>query len=861
MKHRLVLWLFFGFIGIFFINSSPVSAATDAGWSAGMPDARVTAAPATYADTMPSSRPCANETVAVAHYGTGQACITRMSGWRYGTFVHQYYANTMMANETFFIVSIGTDADFYRVDGMPADDSVHSSAGNTIVVHECCKVLAGDGYASYPDFPGYLQRTHDGYELSDKPAVIAHYADGTDVHGFGIGMSQDGRFAAVQTSNGIALVTLTSGVTRMVSLLVPRSDYGPIPRLELAVTNDGDTVFVGGKPYLGRVFSMIDTSGVCGSGSETVAVIEACPIKDLTSLFESTLPMGYPTGLHLSADGQRLDTVIDRVADGYVRASLYPTGKTPSLVRYLALGDSYSSGEGDTGRDPLTGNKYYEAFTDTDGSDGAPVEACHVSSRSYPFILGADMALDAPQFHSVACSGAETKDIVNDDTYEGQGGRLAMLSKDNRQNYNNEALDTFIPGRVPQDRFIERYTPLAASISVGGNDLQFSSIVADCVYSVTTCSYASDPDKRASLGSAISGMYGKLTAVYSQLMTESPSMKLYVIGYPRFVNADALLCPASTNLDHAERQMIDEGTKYLNTVIEAAAASAGAKYVDIGDALLGHRVCDDPGGYVNAIALLDQEKVETFHPNADGHAAMATAIEHALGTADLTAYEYCADAYPCPKQTNAPTVPDYFNDGSVHPSVPAIPTELVPGGVVTQGVEYVIKDLVLAPLSDVRVEIHSSPDVLATSVTDANGAVNVPITVSGDISTGLHELHLYGTSPSGEAIDLVQIVTVRAPDTPDAPVSSTSDDASNNGVTEPTPSGTISSVDGPASRARTANAAIKPNTIAPGSASDAGWLPATRGDLLVVGASLASVVVGTGLIILGRSLGRAKRSN
>lgn len=66
---------------------------------------------------------------------------------------------------------------------------------------------------------------------------------------------------------------------------------------------------------------------------------------------------------------------------------------------YLALGDSYSSGEGDTARNPADNSKYYRFGTDVNGDsgNGIPREKCHVSTRSYPYILSKGMALGDPK--------------------------------------------------------------------------------------------------------------------------------------------------------------------------------------------------------------------------------------------------------------------------------------------------------------------------------------------------------------------------------------------------------------------------------------------------------------------------------
>ena len=65
-----------------------------------------------------------------------------------------------------------------------------------------------------------------------------------------------------------------------------------------------------------------------------------------------------------------------------------------SELDYLAMGDSYSSGEGDIE------NGFSEFYIKNTGSP----KDCHLSSRSYPYILAKRQNIKGVQ--SVACSGA-----------------------------------------------------------------------------------------------------------------------------------------------------------------------------------------------------------------------------------------------------------------------------------------------------------------------------------------------------------------------------------------------------------------------------------------------------------------------
>jgi hypothetical protein len=88
---------------------------------------------------------------------------------------------------------------------------------------------------------------------------------------------------------------------------------------------------------------------------------------------------------------------------------------------YLALGDSFSSGEGD-----LQGGDWYEPGTDEQGNKDTFEERnlCHLSRRSYPYLVAKKLGylggtLDTPTsaedtdfFHSIACSGAVIHNVI-----------------------------------------------------------------------------------------------------------------------------------------------------------------------------------------------------------------------------------------------------------------------------------------------------------------------------------------------------------------------------------------------------------------------------------------------------------------
>lgn len=168
-------------------------------------------------------------------------------------------------------------------------------------------------------------------------------------------------------------------------------------------------------------------------------------------LFRSTFDVEYP--------------------DGY-RGMKVPGN--PAKLDYLALGDSYSSGEGDTEKNNATGQKYYRQLTDVneDKKQGIPGEKCHISTRSYPYKLAQYMELKqtgTKQWDTVACGGATIYDLngSNSGGYDGQNDRLRDYADKNT--LQKMALNEMIPGRVKQIEFVKKI-PAKGDYADGGRE-------------------------------------------------------------------------------------------------------------------------------------------------------------------------------------------------------------------------------------------------------------------------------------------------------------------------------------------------------------------------------------------------------
>lgn len=462
-------------------------------------------------------------------------------------------------------------------------------------------------------------------------------------------------------------------------------------------------------------------------------------------LFKSTFDVEYP--------------------DGY-RGMKVPGN--PTKLDYLALGDSYSSGEGDTEKNSATRQKYYRQLTDVneDKKQGIPGEKCHISTRSYPYKLAQYMELKqtgTKQWDTVACGGATIHDLngSNSGGYDGQNDRLRDYADKNT--LQNMALNEIIPGRVKQIEFVKKYQPKVITLTAGGNDVGFGKKIQSCIdprVSILTCDWAKN--EMDTLGSQIKGQFDQLVELYKELKAASPGSKIYAIGYPQFItDAEPAACGLNAGaIDLDERRMVVRATQYMNEVIEAAARKAGVKYVDISQALNGGKMCEKHQIYMTGIVGLGEQ--ESYHPNKFGHTVIFVEIAKQLNHESLLTYS----KYPTAgdESVNAPSS-IYFDKGA--PS--SVNTTMLANSKPSKGSKQkvALAKNSLQPGSSARVEIRSKPVDLGSYTVLNDGSMKETITIPDNIPTGYHTLFIYGKSASGEDIKITQTLLVTGKDKED----------------------------------------------------------------------------------------------
>ena len=220
---------------------------------------------------------------------------------------------------------------------------------------------------------------------------------------------------------------------------------------------------------------------------------------------------------------------------------------------YVALGDSYSSGVG-------AGN-----YTSSSGS-------CDRSTNAYGQ-LWANANSPSP-FSFEACSGATTSDVLS--------SQIGALNSG---------------------------TTLV-SMTIGGNDVGFSSVMESCVLdSTSTC--VSDVD--AAESEAESQLPAKLDAVYSAIRSDAPNAHVVVMGYPELY--DLSKSSSCIGLSTTDRTDLNQAADILDGVIQTQAQNYGFTYVDIRPYFSGHEICDS-SSWLHSVNILDID--ESYHPTASG---------------------------------------------------------------------------------------------------------------------------------------------------------------------------------------------------------------------------------------------------
>ncbi|HWM03777.1 MAG TPA: SGNH/GDSL hydrolase family protein [Actinophytocola sp.] len=224
--------------------------------------------------------------------------------------------------------------------------------------------------------------------------------------------------------------------------------------------------------------------------------------------------------------------------------------------KYVALGDSYSSGTG--------------------AGDYGDSGGCKRSANSYAQLWANSHAPAA--FSFVACSGAVTSDVL--------ANQVGAITADTE----------------------------LVTISIGGNDAGFADVMTDCNLGSDDTCVARNQEAQAF---AQSELPGRLDGVYTEIRNRAPSARVVVLGYPHIYQLGG---ECSVGLSETKRAAINSSADVLAEVVSGRAGSYGFDFVDARSAFAGHEICSSGDWWLHSVTWpIDESYHPTAAGQSNGY--------------------------------------------------------------------------------------------------------------------------------------------------------------------------------------------------------------------------------------------------
>jgi len=222
-------------------------------------------------------------------------------------------------------------------------------------------------------------------------------------------------------------------------------------------------------------------------------------------------------------------------------------------VNYVALGDSYSSGLG-------AGN-----YISSSGS-------CDRSTNAYPEQWA---GTNSPvSFVSAACAGATTTDVLS--------SQVSALST----------------------------STTLVSITIGGNDAGFSSVMETCVLASTSSCLNAIAAAEAFITTQLPD---RLNQTLQTIAADAPNARVVVLGYPELYDlSKSSFC---IGLSTSDRIALNRGADELDGALQAAAQANNDTFADVRGRFAGHEICDS-GSWLHSVDIFALSS--SYHPTAAG---------------------------------------------------------------------------------------------------------------------------------------------------------------------------------------------------------------------------------------------------
>lgn len=384
-----------------------------------------------------------------------------------------------------------------------------------------------------------------------------------------------------------------------------------------------------GDPVSGTLVSFSLSGPNSGSHSQCAA---GAPCSSLAGNVQFSYRGAHPGTDHITAwidlNGDRTPTA------GEPQATVAVSWKPPpGNTAYVAMGDSFSSGEGL--------GAPYEAGTDDDFAPSP--NHCHRNTNAYgPLLSRAHGLHGLKSLTFVACSGATTDDLIHPNI--ANGGEPAQITRVG-----------------PATKTI--------TLTIGGNDLGFADVLTRCVtgpgnpHAKAGCTQSASlrqdaaerlavlagtrPDKngQATIRTPDGRPIWSLPGILKRLHAAAPQARIYFAGYPHLFGdlpdrytgdpASAAFCRVDPlhEVAYEDAQWINLITDELDLTIKRAVANArashiAAEFVDVIPGFAGHGLCDAKASWINGLRIDTHgintiydgytPRPESFHPTHNG---------------------------------------------------------------------------------------------------------------------------------------------------------------------------------------------------------------------------------------------------
>lgn len=366
----------------------------------------------------------------------------------------------------------------------------------------------------------------------------------------------------------------TSATVQLVTADVVKGTSGEVvtsPKILKGNSNSSD-----GAVY-GYSMEQLSTTATIGPGGVYVNASRCSP-----TLCDSFNPKLYPFR-------------VTELGMDYPRGAVFNRIPRPT-ASYVALGDSFSSGEGVT---PFA-----------TGTAAPSVNECHRSNFAYARLISGTStkipSLGSNGFR--ACSGAVTENVT-DSAQWNEGAQL--------------------------DLWPDATTKLV-TLTIGGNDIGFGPTINTCALNPSACDSAFQ-----TANSKVANLSSSLVGTYIKVLKNLPNARVYVIGYAPLFKAGTG-CTLGPNSDYpitkSRKQQAIDLLNALNKKIKDQVGTVRAmngtyqrlKYVPADGAnspFSGHEICSG-NPYFHGLNL--GNPVYSFHPKAAGQRAYATLVANAI---------------------------------------------------------------------------------------------------------------------------------------------------------------------------------------------------------------------------------------